>query len=140
MMGWARQAGAEAPALRIDYRTGTLETTTIEDHSIDTAVFTFVLCTIPDWRRTLAELRRVMRPGGQVLFCEHGLAPDADVVRWQHRIDGLWQRLVGGCHLTRSAPAQLAEAGFRVTELDAAYLPKTPRVVGYLSRGVAVLP
>ena len=77
------------------------EAVPLDDNSVDTAVVTFVLCTIPDWESSLTELRRVLKPGGKVLFSEHGLAPDEGVAKWQRRIEPVWKRLAGGCHLTR---------------------------------------
>lgn len=110
------------------------------DSSCDSAVVTFALCTIPDPVQALREVRRVLRPGGELHFLEHGLAPEPGVQRWQHRIDPLQRRLFGGCHLSRDIPALLREAGFEVTTLRTEYLPG-PRVAkpwshGYL--GVAV--
>jgi ubiquinone/menaquinone biosynthesis C-methylase UbiE len=95
----------------------------LADDSVDTAVMTFTLCTIPEPDRALAEIRRVLRPQGQLLFCEHGLAPDAGVERWQRRIEPLWKRVSGGCHLTRDTPGLLRNAGFSLSRLDTMYLP-----------------
>jgi len=96
---------------------------TESDESHDSALSTFTLCTIPDAAAALEEVRRVLRPGGRVHVLEHGLAPEAGVQRWQHRLEPLQRRLAGGCHLTRDVPALLAAAGFVVEELEAAYLP-----------------
>jgi len=91
--------------------------------SCDSALSTFTICTIPDPALALSEVRRVLLPGGRLHVLEHGLAPDAGVHRWQHRLEPLQRRLAGGCHLTRDVPALLAAAGFVVEELEAAYLP-----------------
>jgi ubiquinone/menaquinone biosynthesis C-methylase UbiE len=105
--------------------------------SVDCVVMTYTLCTIPDAAAALAQLRRVLRPGGRLLFCEHGAAPDADVRRWQDRLDGLWGRLAGGCHLNREVAPLIASAGFRFDEVQSRYLPKTPRFAGYNTWGCA---
>lgn len=111
----------------------------LAEASVDTGLVTFSLCTIPDVAGALAELRRVLRPGGAVGFVEHGLSPDPAVARWQHRLDGLQQRLFGGCHLTRDIPELLADQGFQVELLQQGYLPgpAPSKPWGYVSAGRA---
>jgi ubiquinone/menaquinone biosynthesis C-methylase UbiE len=109
----------------------------LPDHSVDCVVMTFTLCTIPDAAAALAQIRRVLRPDGRLLFCEHGAAPDADVRRWQDRLDVLWGRFAGGCHLNREMEALIGSAGFRFDDLQSRYLPKTPRFAGYNTWGCA---
>ncbi|MEL6286018.1 MAG: methyltransferase domain-containing protein, partial [Pseudomonadota bacterium] len=101
------------------------------------AVITFVLCTIPDWQGSLAEVRRVLKPGGKVLFSEHGLAPDAGVATWQRRVEPVWKRLAGGCHLTRDTGQLFRDAGFQLQDTETMYLPSTPRIAGFVSWGAA---
>ncbi len=110
-----------------------------DDDSIDTVVITFVLCTIPDWRSALSEVKRVLKPGGRALYSEHGLSPDEGVAKWQHRVEPVWKRLAGGCHLTRSTVDMLTEAGFMLDQHQTMYLPNTPRIAGYASWGHAVV-
>lgn len=110
---------------------------TLGDESVDTALVTFSLCTIPDVLAALAEVRRVLRPEGTVHFVEHGLAPDGDVRRWQRRLDPIQKRLAGGCHLTREPVALLEAAGFAIVEVDQFYQQDAPRPLGALSLGVA---
>ncbi|UCH47752.1 MAG: class I SAM-dependent methyltransferase [Betaproteobacteria bacterium] len=113
------------------------ESLPVTNASVDTIVVTFSLCTIPDVATALAEMRRVLKPDGRLLFCEHGLAPDASVQRWQQRLDPLWGKIAGGCHLSRNVPELLSAASFRCAELQCAYLPRTPRFAGYIYRGSA---
>lgn len=111
------------------------EAVPLEDNSIDTAVITFVLCTIPDWKAALGEVRRVLKPGGRVLFSEHGLAPDEPVAKWQRRIEPIWKPLAGGCHLTRDIPKLFRGSGFALDQTETMYLPSTPKVAGFVSWG-----
>lgn len=109
----------------------------LDDASIDTVLVTYALCTIPDVERALQQMRRVLKPGGELIFCEHGLAPDEGVARWQARINPLWHRLAGGCNLNRDVPALIRGAGFAIGELDTMYLPRVPRFAGFNYWGVA---
>ena len=97
--------------------------------SFDSVVCTFTLCSVPDPAAALAEMRRVLRPGGRLLLAEHGLSPQPRVARWQHRLEPAWSRIAGGCHLTRDVPRLLREAGFGAA-LDSAYFAR-PHVMGY---------
>lgn len=109
----------------------------LDDNSVDTVLLTFTLCTIPDAPAALAEMRRVLRPGGRLIFLEHGLAPDAGVARWQRRIEPVWKRIGGGCHLARPMDRLIAQGGFRIDRLEADYTPRTPRIAGFVYRGLA---
>jgi len=104
--------------------------------SFDSIVCTFTLCSIPDAVGALKEMRRVLKPGGELLFCEHGLAPDASVRAWQHRLTPVWKPLAGGCHLDRDMPALIQAGGFTLRELVQDYLPG-PRPMTYVYRGMA---
>lgn len=133
-----RKAGALGIGSSIEFLQTGAEAIPLEDDSVDTVVFTFVLCTIPDWKSALAETRRVLKPGGKIVFSEHGLAPDEGVAKWQRRIEPVWKPLAGGCHLTRDVEAMFAAAGFRLDEAETMYLPSTPKIAGFVSWGNAV--
>lgn len=104
--------------------------------SFDTAVITFTLCTIPDPLSALREVRRVLKPDGELLFCEHGRAPDPWVQRWQDRLTPFWKPLAGGCHLNRDPRVLLTGAGFTLHSLDMHYI-RGPRPMTYLYCGSA---
>lgn len=107
-----------------------------EDQSFDTVVSTFTLCTIPDVGAALKEMRRVLAPGGKLLFLEHGAAPDANVRRWQDRITPYWKPVAGGCNLNRKIDELIGESGFKIEHLDHRYHPG-PRFLTYLYSGMA---
>ena len=102
----------------------------LEDDSIDTALLTYTLCTIPDPLAALLEIRRVLKKGGKLVFCEHGMAPENNVKKMQNFINSFWL-FVGGCNLNRDIPSLLNDAGFVVDNLETMYLPKTPKWFGY---------
>ena len=110
------------------------------DDAFDAALSTWTMCTIPDLEAALRELRRVLKPGGELHFVEHGLAPDAKVQAWQHRLDPLQQRIFGGCHLDRPIVGMVRAAGFEVREVDEYYEKGSPRFIGANALGVAVSP
>ncbi len=109
----------------------------LDDASVDTVLVTYTLCTIEDTTRALGGMRRVLKPGGRLLFCEHGLAPDEDVQKWQARLNPVWSTTMGGCQLNRDIPALLAEGGFEVDVDERMYIPG-PRFVCYNYWGSAV--
>jgi SAM-dependent methyltransferase len=135
MLDRARQA-VERSTVPVELVEAAAEALPFPDRSFDTVVTTFTLCSVRDHGASLAELRRVLRPNGRLIFCEHGLAPEPGVQRWQRRIEPLWKRLAGGCHLTRPVRAAVAEAGFELISGDARYLP-APKVFGWAEWGAA---
>lgn len=110
----------------------------LDDNSADTVVLTYTLCTIPDWLKAVQQMRRVLKPGGKLLFSEHGKAPDEAVRRWQNRINPYWNKIAGGCHLNRDIPMMLQEGGFQLKELETLYVPKTPKTMGFTYWGFAI--
>ena len=99
------------------------ESIPLESESVDTVVITYSLCSVEAPEAALAEVRRVLKPRGRLVFCEHGAAPDRSVRRWQDRITPVWRRFAGGCHLNRDVPGLIREAGFQLRELETGYLP-----------------
>ncbi|NKY52860.1 class I SAM-dependent methyltransferase [Nocardia vermiculata] len=138
-LGWrmaaARIADSSVPVERAGLDGQALP---FEDNSFDSALSTWTLCTIPDIALALQEVRRVLVPGGQLHFVEHGLAPDAQVRTWQHRLDPIQGVIAGGCHLDRDIRGLLEEAGFEITEVDRFYDSPAPRFLAAMSLGVAV--
>ena len=112
----------------------------LPDQSVDTVLLTYTLCTIPDRPTALAQMKRVLKPHGRLIFCEHGLSPDEDTARWQRRVNPLWSKMAGGCHIEQPIPELIRLAGFDITELHEMYLPSTPKVLGYNFWGEARLP
>jgi len=110
------------------------------DDSVDSALSTWTLCTIPDVAGALREVRRVLKPGGRLHFVEHGLAPDERVRHWQRRLEPVQKRLFGGCHLTRPVVDLVTAAGFTISELDVFYEEGAPKPFGADSLGTALSP
>jgi len=110
----------------------------LDTGEVDCVVMTYTLCSIDAMLPALAEMRRVLKPGGRMMFCEHGAAPDEKVRRFQTRLNPLWKRLAGGCNLDRDIPAAITEGGLAIEVLEKMYLPSTPRFGGYNYWGWAV--
>lgn len=113
----------EALDFDIQFIEAPAENIPLENASADTVLLTYTLCTIPDVLLALEEMRRVLKPGGRLVFCEHGLAPDEKVRRWQRRMNPLWRKIGGGCNLNRPIPELIEQSGFRILGMDTMYLP-----------------
>jgi ubiquinone/menaquinone biosynthesis C-methylase UbiE len=132
------QERVNAVPFDVEFLAGSAEDIPLDDDSVDSVLLTFALCTIPDPLAALSEAKRVMRPGGELVFCEHAQAPDESVQRWQARINPLWKRLAGGCNLNRDIVGLIRTAGFDINELEQMYLPNTPRIAGFNVWGTAI--
>ena len=130
------QRAADESAQRVRLVEGSAEAIPLDAQSVDSVVTTWTLCSIPNAGAALAEMRRVLRPGGRLLFVEHGRAPDASVCAWQNRLTPLWRRLAGGCHLNRPIRAMIEDAGFAIDHLQAGYMPG-PKAFTFMSEGAA---
>lgn len=128
---------AEELKLPIDMLGVSGESIPAEDKTFDALVCTWTLCSIPNVTAALKEMRRVVKPNGKLFFIEHGAAPDAKIARWQHRIEPIWKRIAGGCHLTRAADELIMDAGFDIAEMDSGYLPG-PKIATFMTHGIAV--
>ena len=115
---------------------GSAESIPLDRASVDTILVTWTLCSIPDLSRALSEMHRGLKPGGQLLLVEHGLAPDEEVRTWQHRLTPLWKRLAGGCHFDRPIADLVASAGFRFKHLQTGYM-EGPKPMTFMYEGVA---
>lgn len=135
LLRMARDRAATA-SVPVELLEASAEAVPLDTASIDTVVMTWTLCTIPDPHRALAELHRVLKPGGALLFVEHGRAPEIGVARWQDRLDPLWRRIAGGCHLNRKIDDLISGSGFRIDALANTWLPG-PRTHTFLYEGRA---
>ncbi|SCY67183.1 class I SAM-dependent methyltransferase [Microvirga guangxiensis] len=133
-LGEARQRSSH---VQVEIVRAPAEALPLGDETIDTAVITYTLCSVEDPEQALREVRRVLKPGGRVLFLEHGLSPEEDVARWQHRLNPIWRSLAVGCNLTRPVAELLRQNGFSIQEMEEYYLGGAPRVIGFHCRGVA---
>jgi len=130
------QKNLEKSALNIKWLDLPSEQIPLQDNSADTVVLTYTLCTIVDWQSALNEMRRVLKPEGQLLFSEHGEAPDENVRKWQARINPYWGKIAGGCNLNRRIPDLIKAGGFNIQKLDQRYI-KGPKIATYQYYGFA---
>jgi ubiquinone/menaquinone biosynthesis C-methylase UbiE len=133
----AALAAPRDPRLNLVVEDGKAEALPFEDASFDSVVCTFTHCSVHGPQAALAEARRVLKPGGRLFYCEHGLAPDAGVAKWQRRIEPVWKRIAGGCHLTRPISTAIAAAGFALGPVESMYVPKTPKIAAWNEWGEA---
>lgn len=137
MLARARKAAAESP-VPVEVLPERAEALSLGPASVDTVLVTYSLCTIPDPVSALNAARVALKPGGRLLYCEHGLAPDPQVQRSEHRIEPFWKAIAGGCHLCRDIPRIIADAGFTAQTTETMYLPNTPPWAGFNTWGSAV--
>ena len=128
---------AKKSNISIDLLQGDGEELPIPNNSIDTVLITYTMCTIPNVLRTLAEIKRVLNSEGKLLFCEHGLAPDKNVQKWQNKLNPIWKKCLGGCNLNRNIPKLVLKSGFSFESINEMYIPSTPKFVGYNYWGAA---
>jgi ubiquinone/menaquinone biosynthesis C-methylase UbiE len=130
------QPNVVASGLDVEFINLPGETIPLESRSVDTVLVTFTLCSIDEALPALEGMRRVLKPGGKLLYCEHGIAPDENVSRWQHRLNPGWKRISGGCNMNRDIPALIAGSGFRITNDERMYIPGL-RILSYNYWGTA---
>lgn len=136
--GMRRKARKNVEASPVEVRLLDLpgENIPLDDDSADTVVLTFTLCSISEWLGAVREMRRVLKPGGTMIFCEHGLAPDEKVRKWQNRLNPVWKKVAGGCNLNRDIPGCLKEGGFSIREMETGYM-DSPGFAGFVYWGTA---
>ena len=128
---------AEKNQLAIEFLKCGAEKIPLSDNSIDTVLITYTMCTIPDVSLSNSEIMRVLKNNGKLLFCEHGLAPDPNIAKWQKIINPIWNKIAGGCNLNRDIPKLISSSGFKISNMEEMYLPSTPKFAGYNYWGVA---
>ena len=128
---------AKENQMKIEFLQCSAENIPLPDKSIDTVLITYTMCTIPDVALSNLEIMRVLKDDGKLLFCEHGLAPDKNIAKWQKRINPLWGKIAGGCNLNRDIPKLITSSGFKISNMEEMYLPSTPKFAGYNYWGVA---
>ena len=128
---------AKKENLEIEFLECGAESIPLPSKSIDTVLITYTMCTIPDVALSNSEIIRVLKDDGKLLFCEHGLAPDKNIAKWQKRINPLWSKIAGGCNLNRDIPNLISSSGFKISNMEEMYLPSTPKFAGYNYWGVA---
>ena len=122
----------------VDFVISKAEEMQFNDNSFDTVLITYTMCTVDDVSASLMQIKRVLKSDGQLLFCEHGLAPDEKIVKWQNRINKFWPTISGGCNINKNIPHLIGEAGFTISNMEQMYLPKTPKILGYNYWGTAL--
>lgn len=135
LLSMAREATADR-SQTIELIEGSAESIPLPDHEFDTVVTTWTMCSIPDLRKALGEVRRVLKTDGRLVFAEHGRAPEPSVVRWQDALTPVWKRIGGGCHLNRPIDELIVAAGFRVDGLETGYM-KGPKPMTFMYEGQA---
>ena len=129
---------ADSENIEVNFISSGAEEIPLPDKYFDSVLITYTMCTIPEVARANREIKRVLKTGGKLIFCEHGEAPDENIRKWQKRINPFWGKLAGGCNIDRKIPKLIQNSGFEIVELEEMYLPKTPKIAGYNYWGYAV--
>src|SRR3989339_1281827 len=125
--------------IKVDYHTVSAELLPFPSQTFDTVISTFTLCSINDIHRALSEIVRVLKSNGRFFFAEHGLSPDYKVQKWQHRLNPINKALSCGCNLNRNIKELVESCNLRILKLDQFYLEKTPKIFGYIYKGIATI-
>ena len=129
---------ADSEQMEVNFISSGAEEISLPDDHFDSVLVTYTMCTIPEVIRANGEIRRVLKNGGKMIFCEHGEAPDENIRRWQKRINPIWGKFAGGCNINRKIPSLIEDSGFDIIELEEMYLPSTPKIAGYNYWGYAI--
>ena len=129
---------ADSEQMEVNFISSGAEEISLPDDHFDSVLITYTMCTIPEVIRANGEIRRVLKNGGKMIFCEHGEAPDENIRKWQKRINPIWGKFAGGCNINRKIPSLIEDSGFDIIELEEMYLPSTPKIAGYNYWGYAV--
>ena len=124
--------------MKVNFISSGAEEIPLPDDHFDSVLITYTMCTIPEVIRANTEIRRVLKDQGKMIFCEHGVAPDDNIRKWQKRINPFWGKIAGGCNINRNIPSLIQESGFDIVEMEEMYLPNTPKIAGYNFWGYAV--
>jgi len=125
-------------SMEVEFLLAGAEQIPLPDNSIDTVLITYTICTIPEIDFAMKEMKRVLRPDGEMIFCEHGKAPDENIVKWQNKINPYWNVIGGGCNINRDIPRLIESAGFLIKSLESMYIPGTPKIFGFNYWGIAI--
>ena len=129
---------ATQEGMKVNFISSGAEEIPLPDDHFDSVLITYTMCTIPEVIRANKEIRRVLKEQGKMIFCEHGVAPDDNIRKWQKRINPFWGKIAGGCNINRNIPSLIQESGFDIVEMEEMYLPNTPKIAGYNFWGYAV--
>jgi ubiquinone/menaquinone biosynthesis C-methylase UbiE len=137
LSGMARTVATQE-GMKVNFISSGAEEIPLPDDHFDSVLITYTMCTIPEVIRANREIRRVLKDQGKMIFCEHGVAPDDNIRKWQKRINPFWGKIAGGCNINRNIPSLIQESGFDIVEMEEMYLPNTPKIAGYNFWGYAV--
>ena len=129
---------ATQEGMKVNFISSGAEEIPLPDDHFDSVLITYTMCTIPEVIRANTEIRRVLKDQGKMIFCEHGVAPDDNIRKWQKRINPFWGKIAGGCNIDRNIPSLIQDSGFDIIEIEEMYLPNTPKIAGYNFWGYAV--